>query len=67
MAALGVFAVQNPIPLVIMSLFALGHSPVGGLFVKPKTGAQRWVACAKCNRMFRDQGEVERHSAGYHV
>jgi len=65
--ALSGFAVHNPLLLGVLGLFILGNSPIAGRFAKPATGGRAWVACTKCNRMFRDEAEVERHSAGYHV
>ena len=66
--ALGAFAVQNPILLVLVGLFAVGHSGVlASRSNKQGNSGAAWVACPKCNSAFRDQVEVERHSAGYHV
>jgi hypothetical protein len=65
--ALGGFAVHNPVLFGVVGLFMVGQAGV----LRPKSSksgkSAAWVACGKCNRVFRDQAEVERHSAGYHV
>jgi hypothetical protein len=59
--------IAEALPIAMAGVMVVGQAISLRSSDKSGKGGKAWVACPKCNRMFRDQTEVERHSAGYHT
>jgi len=56
--------IVEALPIAMAGLFVAGQAVT---LRSSEKGGKALVACPKCNSLFKDQAEVERHSAGYHV
>jgi hypothetical protein len=59
--------IAEALPITMAGVLVVGQVLNLKAMGKQGKGGKESVACPKCNSAFRDQAEVDRHSAGYHV
>jgi hypothetical protein len=59
--------IAEALPIALSGVLVAGQAIGMRASNKHAKGGKPLVACPKCNAMFRDQAEVDRHSAGYHT
>jgi hypothetical protein len=59
--------IAEALPITLAGVMVVGQALSLRSSDKSGKAGKEGVACPKCNRMFRDQAEVERHSAVYHT
>ena len=59
--------IAEALPIAMSGLLVAGQAISLRSSDKHKKGGKELVPCPKCSRLFRNQAEVEEHSAGYHT